>query len=196
MKGQITLEEYKKQLEQPTYGCNCICENCLYWWSSRCPYGECYDDYRAITDPYDQAHQENVPRKPWSDWDKPGQQRHWCRGGMFYPTNHCKHFKKYNGAEIEDCAGGPIQIFQDGYIKCLLKDKIGCEECIARKEGKEREKIYGCSWMTETGCDAHINALSLMAHMILEEDLEQEMCKEQCCIGCNKICGFRCNSCR
>ena len=43
-----------------------------------------------------------------------------------------------------------------------------------------------------TGGDAHINALSLMAHDILEEGLEMEMCKEQCCIGCTKSCGYRC----
>lgn len=57
---------------------------------------------------------------------------------------------------------------------------------------EERIKLYGCQWMTETGCEAHINALSLMAYNILNEDEDIEMCKEQCCIGCTKTCGYRC----
>ena len=69
---------------------------------------------------------------------------------------------------------------------------MGCEACIDRKQIEERIKLYGCQWMTETGCEAHINVLSLMAHDILEEGLDIEMCKEQCCIGCTKTCGYRC----
>lgn len=193
MSYQITFNEYLKNRDKPTWGgCKCICRNCLYWWSNRCPYGDCYDDHRAEADPYDKAHPDEPPRKQWSNWDKPGEQAHWCRGGTFYPAHYCKHFVKYKGSDIQDCVDAPIKIFQDGHIICSLKDSIGCEECIARKEGREREKVYGCPWMTETGCESHINALSLMAHMILNEGLDEEMCKEQCCIGCTKNCGFRC----
>ena len=48
MTGQITLEEYLQSRHKtfPTCG-DCVCNNCLYWWSSRCPYGKCYDDHRA-----------------------------------------------------------------------------------------------------------------------------------------------------
>lgn len=31
---------------------DCLCYYCLYYWSERCPYRGCYDDYRAQEDPY------------------------------------------------------------------------------------------------------------------------------------------------
>lgn len=70
-----------------------------------------------------------------------------------------------------------------------------------KREAKQRftamqnlpyEQIYGCPYMTEVGCEAHINALALMAHNILNEGENMEMCGEQCCIGCTKSCGYRC----
>ena len=57
MEGQVTLEEYMKKRKEFVFaGCfGCCCRNCLYWWSQRCPYGECWDDHRAKVEPYDQA---------------------------------------------------------------------------------------------------------------------------------------------
>ena len=74
--GQVTLEEYMQQRKEFVFaGCfRCCCRNCLYWWSQRCPYGECWDDHRAKAEPYDQAHPDQPPRTEWSDWDKPGEQ--------------------------------------------------------------------------------------------------------------------------
>ena len=42
MTEQITLEEYLQSRRKifPTCG-DCVCRSCLYWWSSRCPYGGC-----------------------------------------------------------------------------------------------------------------------------------------------------------
>ena len=192
--GQIDLFAYVKERDRKViHHCGqCICENCLYWWSNRCPNGKCYDDRRAKENPYDKAHPDKPPRKAWSNWNKPGEQAHWCRGGIFYPITYCENFVKYEGQTVEDCVDAPIQIFQDGYVICSLKETIGCDECIARSEGRAREQIYGCPYMTEVGCEAHINALALMAHNILNEGGDMEMCGEQCCIGCTKACGYRC----
>ena len=193
MEGQISIFEYLESQKTHFRSCGqCACRSCLYWWSSRCPYGGCYDDHRAKVNPYDKAHPGKPPRTGWSNWNKPGEQAHWCRGGALYPEHYCENFVKYKGSEIEECVDCNIQVFQDGYISCSIKDAMGCEACIDRKQMEERIKLYGCQWMTENGCDAHINALSLMAHDILEEGLEMEMCKEQCCIGCTKTCGYRC----
>lgn len=192
--GQIDIFAYIKERDTKViHHCGqCICENCLYWWSGRCSYGRCFDDYRAKIDPYDKAHPDKSPRTTWSNWNKPGEQAHWCRGGMVYPTSYCENFVKYEGQKVEDCVDAPIQIFQDGYVICSLKETIGCDECIAQSEGRAREQIYGCPYMTEVGCEAHINALTLMAHNILNEGEDIEMCGEQCCIGCTKSCGYRC----
>ena len=136
MRDQITLVEYmesRKKIE--IAGCrHCICKNCLYWWSSRCPYGECYDDNRAAESPYDEAHPDQSPRIMWTDWNKPGEQAYWCRGGIFYPTNYCEHFQKYQGQRVEHCLNVAVSIFQDGYIYCSIVDSIGCEECYRRFE--------------------------------------------------------------
>lgn len=134
MTGQITLEEYLQSRHKtfPTCG-DCVCNNCLYWWSSRCPYGKCYDDHRAETDPYDAAHPDRPPRKWWSDWNKHGEQAHWCRGGDLYPVSYCHHFVKYDaGQDIRDCLCAPVSVYQDGYIWCSIVDSIGCQECYRR----------------------------------------------------------------
>ena len=192
--GQIDLFNYVKERDGRfiKHCGQCVCDNCLYRWSSRCPYGRCYDDKRAKENPYDKAHPDKQPRKLWSNWNKPGEQAHWCRGGSFHPVSYCENFVKYEGSTVEDCVDAVIQIFQDGHVICSLKDMIGCDECIARSEGRAREQIYGCPYMTEVGCEAHINALALMAHNILNEGENMEMCGEQCCIGCTKTCGYRC----
>ena len=113
------------------FGCRkCICKNCLMWWSSRCPYGECYDDHRATAFPYDQAHPNDPPRKSWSNWRT--DQAFWCRGGIFYPAVYCDHYVKYLGQTIDPCLGANVQRFQDGYIICGYGENFDCEACYKR----------------------------------------------------------------
>lgn len=141
MTGQITLKEYLQARKKliPTCG-NCVCRKCLYWWSSRCPYGGCWDDHRAEVDPYDTAHPDQPPRTEWSNWDKPGERAHWCRGGGFYPVHYCPHFVKYQGQTVKTCLGENVSVFQDGYIWCSMLDSTGCQECYKRfLERMERE---------------------------------------------------------
>lgn len=139
MDGQINITEYLKDQhpEMKWGGCGqCVCKSCLYHWSERCPYGKCFDDKRAIENPYDKAHPDKPPRTLWSDWSKPGEQAHWCRGGTFYPVYTCKNFVKYKGLEIRKCLECNIAVYQDGYMSCSLVDTVGCEECYRRLERK------------------------------------------------------------
>lgn len=193
IEGQMDFAHYISVRDGIFPSCNsCVCQNCLYWWSSRCPYGECFDDHRAKAEPYDKAHPDKQPRTGWSNWNKPGEQAHWCRGGVFHPIHYCKDFVKYKGQTVEECVRENISVFQDGYVSCTYKDSLGCEICVEQQAIQERIARYGCQYMTETGCEAHINALALMAHNILTEGEDMEMCGEQCCIGCTKTCGYRC----
>lgn len=194
IQGQISLDEVFKQEEQFSFlrSCGqCICNSCLYWWSKRCPHGECYDDYRAKEKPYDKAHPDEPPRTSWSNWNKPGEQAHWCRGGTLYPVHYCEFFVKYKGSQVEDCVDAPIQIFQDGYATCSLKEMIGCEVCIEAAEGKKSRNQFKCPYMTDSGCERMITAKNLILDSIAKGE-NIEMCKEQCCIGCSKRCGYRC----
>lgn len=133
MKGQISLVDYIHDRDNVTFRTcgQCICMNCLYWWSSRCPYGGCYDDHRAKIEPYNEAYPDKPPRTWWSDWDKPGEQAHWCRGGILYPVHYCQKFVKYNTNQhiIKDCLKAVVDVYQDGYISCSLVDTLGCEAC-------------------------------------------------------------------
>ena len=131
MTGQISLIDYIHDRDDVTFGgCGrCICRNCLYWWSGRCPYNGCYDDHRAEVDPYDKAHPDKPPRTVWSHWDKPGEQAHWCRGGTFYPAHYCPGFTKYKGCQIKECLKCNVAVYQDRYIDCSLVDTLGCTEC-------------------------------------------------------------------
>ena len=104
---------------------SCICQFCLYWWSMRCPFGECYDDHRAKTEP-----REAKTGEHWSGWshcELPGEQDHWCRGGNFRPSEECEHFMQYDGQKIVDCVRGVYSEFQDGYKICSM---MPCERCI------------------------------------------------------------------
>lgn len=190
--GQLTIADYLAEKSNTILSCGeCICRNCLYWWSNRCSYGSCYDDHRAKIEPYDKMYPGKPPRTAWSNWNKPGEQAHWCRGGMLHPVSYCEHFVKYKGSTIEDCVQAPIQIFQDGFVNCSLKDSIGCEACIAQAEGKEGRNGFDCEWMTDTGCERMTTAKNLIIQAIQEgEDIE--MCREQCCKGCTRTCSFRC----
>ena len=129
--GQINITDYLHDRDDKVirHCGQCICENCLYWWSSRCPYGRCYDDHRAEVDPYDKAHPDEPPRMLWSDWNKLGEQAHWCRGGNVYPVSYCEHFVKYKGQQVKDCLRAVVSVYQDGYIDCSLLTIAGCEDC-------------------------------------------------------------------
>lgn len=191
--GQMELSDFLKISENPSpqmYCKDCYCKTCLLWWSHRCVYGKCWDDFRAKENPYNKAFPDKPPRTGWSNWNKPGEQEHWCRGGAFYPERKCDHYVEYTGCTIEDCIAAPIQLFQDGFLICTLKDSIGCEACIAREEGKKIND-YACEFMTDTGCERMFTAKSLILQSIMEGD-DIEPCREQCCIGCQRICGFRC----
>lgn len=189
--GQMDIFRYLSETSA-TMGCGqCRCDKCLFWWSRRCPYGRCFDDERARTDPYDKAHPDESPRTGWSSWNQPGEQAHWCRGGIFYPARYCERFVKYEGSVIEECIGCNIQVFQDGYISCSLKDTIGCESCIRENEGRNLESTYDCQYMTDTGCSRMITAKNLILDEIMSGGVI-EMCKEQCCRGCIKVCEYRC----
>lgn len=136
MNGQITITEYIKNRDSVAFSCSqCVCRSCLYWWSQRCPHGGCWDDHRAKVNPYDKAHPEKPPRTLWSNWDKPGEQAHWCRGGSLYPVSYCEHFAKYQGSQIKTCLKCNVQIFQDGHINCSLLENFGCEKCYEEWEG-------------------------------------------------------------
>lgn len=116
-------------------GCkDCLCRECLYWWSNRCPYGLCYDDKRAREKPYDIAHTNEPLRKSWSAWK--GDQEHWCRGGVCYPQKICESYKHYKGSTVKSCLMSNVQVFQDGFIRCSIIETMGCEECYKRFEEK------------------------------------------------------------
>lgn len=120
-------------------GCGeCICKRCLLNASGRCPYGSCMDDYRAIDNPYNKTYPNEPPRTSWSDWSKPGEQGHWCRGGLFYAEDTCDHFIPYiqEATICRSCLEANVVIYQDGYIKCSLIDLLGCEECYRRFEAR------------------------------------------------------------
>lgn len=130
MDRQIDFEEYIKSQRKLFPSCShCVCQSCLWRNSGRCPYGKCYDDKRAIDNPYNAAHPEEPPRISWSNWNKPGEQAHWCRGGIFYPVTYCKDFVKYQGCMVKECLKANVAVYQDGYIECSLIDNFGCERC-------------------------------------------------------------------
>lgn len=129
MDGQIKVVEYLNRIPDVTYaGCGmCLCRNCLYYHSGRCPYGKCFDDKRAIESPYDKAHPGEPARTAWSNWEK--DQAYWCRGGKHYPAYNCKQFVKYKGVKLEPCIRCNIMVYQDGYQDCPLAENPGCETC-------------------------------------------------------------------
>ncbi len=138
VKGQIDMNTYLKENRTIFPACdNCVCSKCLLGQSGRCPYGGCYDDLRARVNPYDKAHPGQPPRQLWSNWNKPGEQAHWCRGGAFYPVRHCEKFIKYTGCQVKDCIKAVVAVYQDGYISCSLVDSIGCEVCYKEFEEKQ-----------------------------------------------------------
>ena len=185
---QVTMSEYLKTRYGSFPHCgSCVCQKCLYWWSGRCPEGGCYDDKRAKEEPYNKKFPERSPRIQWSNWNLLGEQAHWCRGGNFYPVSYCERFVKYQGSEIEDCIRAPVQYFQDGYLKCTLKDRIGCEACAM---GRNDKNIFDCQYMTDSGCNKLIEAKNRMLDAIAS-GAEIEPC-EQCCAGCTRQCQYRC----
>lgn len=115
---------------------DCPCRSCLLWWSSRCPYGGCFDDHRAKVQPW-----PGPERRSWSDWNLPGEQAHWCRGGAFYPAEHCDHYVEYDHDRtvVKSCLDANVVIYQDGHIQCSIIDTVGCEECYRRFEARTRD---------------------------------------------------------
>lgn len=137
--GQLNLFDYTKELNMQQYGCGtCLCWHCLYWQSMRCPYGSCWDDYRAKTNPYDKAHPDKSPRTQWSNWKT--EQAYWCRGGVTFPVHYCEKFVRYQGQKVQDCLEAVVCVFQDGYIRCSLVDSTGCEECYRLFLERENEQ--------------------------------------------------------
>ena len=134
--GQQDIFTYVSKQNEPSMLCSpCICNHCLYWWSARCPYGECWDDHRAETEPYDKAHPDEPPRTGWSNWRT--DQAYWCRGGAFYPVHYCENFVRYQGQQVKSCLDANVDVFQDGYIMCSIVDTAGCEECYRRFTEKD-----------------------------------------------------------
>lgn len=131
MSKDVLLIKSEMNIDDNLSGCHeCICRSCLLWWSSRCPYGSCYDDHMAEVNPYDKVHPGKV-RKGWTNWNNPGEQAHWCRGGTVYAHTACEHYVEYEDAKCkcQSCLKAVVEVFQDGYIKCSLIDIIGCEQC-------------------------------------------------------------------
>lgn len=125
-------------------GCGgCVCTDCMKRWQMSCPYGECFDDYRAEMKPYDAAH-PGVVRKGWSHWNKPKEQAHWCRGGDFFLALFCEKYTPYIKPRIMECLNAPVTVWADGRIDCALVDAWGCEECMRiweqRRAGEERKE--------------------------------------------------------
>lgn len=109
------------------YGCTeCLCKDCMMWWSHRCPYGGCYDDYRSKETPYDVVHPGEL-RRNWANWES--DQAYWCRGGVTYPTHVCSRYVNYEGSKVRECLKCNVQVFQDGYISCPIVDTVGCAAC-------------------------------------------------------------------
>lgn len=106
------------------------------WWSDRCTYGRCYDDHRASVIPF-----PGPERRSWSDWNRPGEQAHWCRGGAFYPVMSCEHWVEYqrDKAVVRSCLDANVVVYQDGYIQCSIIESVGCEECYRRFEEKHAD---------------------------------------------------------
>lgn len=116
-------------------GCGpCICKDCMRWWQGKCPHGGCYDELRAKTEPW-----EGPVRKGWTDWDLPGEQAHWCRGGVFYPAESCGDHLKYQEPVVRYCLTEAVTQWADGTIICGMADSIGCAECMRRFEEREGE---------------------------------------------------------
>lgn len=140
--GKLEMTDiFFKDACRPQMHCGqCICDQCLYRWSGRCPFGDCFDEFRAVLYPFDRVHSNEPCRKSWSDWERPGEQAHWCRGGVVYPSSACPHFVKYHGSKVRFCLSSNIQIFQDGYISCSILKAIGCEACWKQFESKLEDK--------------------------------------------------------
>ena len=134
-RSKARLENQMSIFEEPSVTCgDCLCRDCLLWWSGRCPHGGCYDDLRAKYNPYDKAHPNDSPRTSWTDWRT--DQANWCRGGIFYPQHICPNYEHYKGSTVKTCLQANVQVFQDGHISCSLVESIGCAECWKRFEGK------------------------------------------------------------
>lgn len=75
-------------------------------------------------------------RKTWTNWNLPGEQALWCRGGIFYPISSCVHYVRYERDKtiVRTCLLENVQVFQDGYILCGLVNILGCKYCYEQFE--------------------------------------------------------------
>ena len=131
-------------IEKYGEGCKDCCNRCLNWWTRKCPYGNCFDSWRSMHFPRIKITGEK--REGWSHCDEPGEQDHWCRGGILKSVDVskvCDSFVKYepDKTHCETCLFANVTVFQDGYIQCSLVDSIGCEKCMEIFEDQlEREE--------------------------------------------------------
>ena len=53
---------------------------------------------------------------------------------------------------------------------------------------------FECENMTMLGCGARDSAKELILQELIEDGTMgiEDLCKEQCCLDCNKSCGYRC----
>ena len=106
---------------------DCDCYTCLHYRSGRCA---CYDDIRSKIRP-----REKETGEHWTGWSKceePGEQDHWCRGGILTPQHgKCQKYVRVDEEKIivQDCLKAVIIKYQDGYIRCSLLENLGCEKC-------------------------------------------------------------------
>lgn len=113
----------------------CVCTFCMHWWKCDCPYGTCYDDHRAEIRPREK--ETGIHRTGWSNCERPGEQDHWCRGGIFYPSEDCEKFEQYEGQTIVQCHRANYSEFQDGSRRCAMFDENGtCSRCLSELSKK------------------------------------------------------------
>ena len=86
------------QYEKPAFiGCSeCLCHTC-----EKHNKGCCWDNKRKVKKPYMTCHDKPVTLM--SNWKNYLDE--WCKGGIFYPTHHCKDYIKgsptiVNGTEF------------------------------------------------------------------------------------------------
>lgn len=106
---------------------DCICASCLKYEEGQCHYGDCYDDYRVAFQPW--CMNNAGTRKSWSNWNRKDEQKHWCRGGVFYPAERCDKYIKYTGCSVQECLKAVVHKYQDGFIKCPIIENFGCDKC-------------------------------------------------------------------
>lgn len=113
---------------------DCVCFTCAHYryYVGDCPYGDCIDDKRARDDPYPYGR-----RTGWSECDRPGEQEHWCRNGMFYPLTECGHYRRHEGkGSVKWCFGQNVTQYKEGVSCWTIRSGGSCEDCVKRWEAQ------------------------------------------------------------